>query len=136
VSGHGHPDRDLLLELVGTEGLLKGHRLLIRLGESAVVGRSRGCDLSTRRSKAFLRANEETQRRILADKTFLMVSRRHVQITFHEEDRIEIRDLSKNGTFVNDRRVDRAVLDGKLDEDVELRLSRSEVFRLRRSRGS
>ena len=132
MSGNGHPDRDLLLELIGTDGLLKGHRIRIPLGESVVVGRSRSCTMSTRRSKTFLRASEEVQRRILADRTFLMVSRRHVQVTFHAKDNIEIRDLSKNGTFVNDRRVDRAILDGVDDGGVEIRLSRSETFRLKR----
>jgi len=136
VSGNGHPDQGALLELIGIEGLLKGHRIRIPLGASVVVGRSRSCDVSTRRSKTFLRATEDVQRRILADRAFLMVSRRHVQVTFHDEDRIEIRDLSKNGTFVNDRRVDRAILNGDEGEEVEIRLSRSETFRLRRSRGS
>lgn len=132
MSGNGHPDPEFLLELIGTAGLLKGHRIHIPLGESVVVGRSRSCDLSTRRSKPFLRANEEAQRRILADRAFLMVSRRHVQVTCHAADRIEIRDLSKNGTFVNERRVDRAILDRLEDGGVEIRLSRSETFRLRR----
>jgi pSer/pThr/pTyr-binding forkhead associated (FHA) protein len=134
VRGNGHPEPDLHLELVGTEGLLKGHRLKVPLGESVVVGRSRSCDLSTRRSKAFLRATEEVQRRILADRAFLMVSRRHVQVTYHSADRIEIRDLSQNGTFVDDRRVDRAILSGVDDGGVEIRLSRSETLRLRATR--
>ncbi len=136
MNGNGNHDQEQLLELIGINGLLKGHRLWIRLGESVVVGRSRSCDLSTRRSRTFLRATEKIQRRILADRSFLMVSRRHVQVTFHDEDRVEVRDLSKNGTFVNDRRVDRAILDGDGNEEVEIRLSRSETFRLRRSRGS
>ena len=131
MSGNGQPDPILHLDLVGTAGLLKGHRLRIPLGESVVVGRSRSCDMSTRRSRPFLRATEEVQRRILADRDFLMVSRRHVQVTFLAPDRIEIRDLSKNGTFVDDRRVDRAILSDIEGKGVEIRLSRSETFRLR-----
>ncbi len=136
MSGNSHPDAGVRLELIGTDGLLKGHRIIVPLGESVVVGRSRGCDFSTRRSRAFHRASEETQRRILADRSFLMVSRRHMQVTFHSEDRIEIRDLSKNGTFVDDRRIDRLLLDGLTDGGltdggVEIRLSRSETFSLK-----
>ena len=136
MSGNGHLDPGVRLALVGTDGLLKGHRILVPLGESVVVGRSRSCDLSTRRSRTFMRASEEQQRRILADRSFLMVSRRHMQVTLHSEDSIEIRDLSKNGTFVDDRRIDRLVLsglkDGGLpDGGVEIRLSRSETLSLR-----
>ena len=131
MSGNGHLDPGARLALIGTDGLLKGHRAFVPLGESAVVGRSRSCDLSTRRSRTFMRASEELQLQILADRSFLMVSRRHVQVTFHAEDRIEIRDLSKNGTFVDDRPIDRLLLTGLTDGGVEIRLSRSETLRLR-----
>ena len=135
MSGNGHPDPGVRLALIGTAGLLKGPRILVPLGESVVVGRSRGCDLSTRRSRTFMRASEEQHLRILADRSFLMVSRRHVQVTFHSEDSIEIRDLSKNGTFVDDHRIDRLLLSGLragglTDGGVESRLSRSETLSL------
>jgi pSer/pThr/pTyr-binding forkhead associated (FHA) protein len=40
-----------------------------------------------------------------------LVSRVHCRLTLHQGDRLEVEDLgSTNGTFVNDRKVDRAAL--------------------------
>lgn len=120
------------LTLAGTDGLLCYDRLDLTLGRSIVVGRSRGCDLSLRRSKTFLTSDEATQRRILADRAFLKVSRRHVRITFLARDHVEIWNLSRNGTWVNGERIDRILITRIPPEGVEIRLAGTETLVLRR----
>ena len=72
-------DRFDRLQLTGTEGMLRNDSMVIRLGETVVVGRSRSCDFSTRRSKRFLSASEEEQKRILDERSFNKVSRHHAR---------------------------------------------------------
>ncbi|MCU0725009.1 MAG: FHA domain-containing protein [Planctomycetes bacterium] len=101
-----------------------------RLGQSIVVGRSRSCDVSTRKSKRFRKASEEEQRAILAARSFLRVSRQHVKITWISRETVEIEDLSRNGTFVDGGRVDRLNLPLPGPDGVEIRLAEVEKFRL------
>jgi len=119
------------LQLTGVEGMLRNDTLVIRLGETVVVGRSRHCDFSTRRSKRFLTAPEEEQRRILDERTFNKVSRRHARISFLAKGQVEIRDMSRNGTFVDGNRIDRILLKGLDGMGVEIRLADAERMRLR-----
>jgi pSer/pThr/pTyr-binding forkhead associated (FHA) protein len=120
------------LQLTGTEGMLRNDSIIIRLGETVVVGRSRSCDFSTRRSKRFQTANEEEQRRILDERSFNKVSRHHARISFLAKGQVEVADLSRNGTFIDDERIlDRRLLRGLDKLGVELRLAESERMRLR-----
>ena len=119
------------LQLTGVEGMLRNDTLVIRLGESVVVGRSRQCDFSTRHSKRFLTAPEEEQRRILDERSFNKVSRRHARIRFLAKGQVEIRDMSRNGTFVDGNRIDRILLKGMDGMGVEICLADAERMRLR-----
>ena len=119
------------LQLTGLDGFLRNDTLVIRLGEVIVVGRSRTCDFSTRRSKRFLTAPAEEQRRILYDRKFNKVSRQHTRISFLARGQVEIRDISRNGTWVDGTRVDRLLLKGLDGLGVELRLADAERMRLR-----
>jgi pSer/pThr/pTyr-binding forkhead associated (FHA) protein len=119
------------LQLAGTEGMLRNDQMVIRLGETITVGRSRSCDFSMRRSKRFLTAPEDEQKRILEDRLFNKVSRQHARISFLAKGQVEIRDLSRNGTFVDGTRVDRMQLKGMDGLGVEIRLAESERLRLR-----
>jgi hypothetical protein len=123
-------DSSRYLTLTGEGGLLGGEALRICLGESVVVGRSRQCDLSTRRSRTFLDASEAEQRTILENRTFLKVSRKHVRITFLGLGQAEVWDLSRNGTFVDGKRVDRIFLAVDTGRDFEIRLADAECLRL------
>lgn len=114
------------LTLAGTDGLLRDDVYRLHLGQSLLIGRSRKCDVSTRRSRTFLSSDESEQRRILADEEFLKVSRRHVRITYLARNQVEIWDLSKNGTWVNGKRVDRLLVPLIVDRPVEIRLVKSE----------
>jgi pSer/pThr/pTyr-binding forkhead associated (FHA) protein len=113
--------------------MLAGEQVLVPLGGSVVVGRSRSCDLSTRKSRAFRQASEAEQRVILAARDFLRVSRRHVRITWRSKTQVEIRDLSRNGTWVNGVRIDRLMLPPPAEDPVEIRLANTETLRLRRA---
>ena len=131
-NGNGY-DATVTLTLSGEDGLLQGEELRIRLGESVVVGRSRRCGMSTRGSRAFLTATEEEQRLILANRSFLRVSRRHVRITFLSASYVEVWDLSQNGTFVNEKRVDRLLMGLEEERAVQIRLADSEHLLLSRT---
>lgn len=121
---------DAVLSLSGVDGLLRYDRIDIPLGRSVIVGRSRRSDLSLRRSKQFRTADEKDQRKILADRAFLKVSRRHVRISYLAEGHIEIWNLSKNGTWVDEKRVDRILLTELPEDGVTIRLAESETLRL------
>lgn len=129
-------DQSERLSLKGVDGLLQGEQIDIHVGQSVVVGRSRRCDLSLRRSKHFRLSNEAEQRQILAMKSFLKVSRRHVRISFLAKGKVEIWDLSRNGTFVNGKRVDRLLLGEFGDRIVNIRLAESEELALTKFSGN
>jgi pSer/pThr/pTyr-binding forkhead associated (FHA) protein len=118
------------LTLRGLAGFLKNESIEIGLGRTVTIGRSRYCDFSTRRSKTFLKAPEEQQRAILYEDAFNKVSRRHVRISFAGPDRVEIEDLSKNGTFVNGDKIRKILLTDLEKGGVEIRLSDAECLQL------
>jgi pSer/pThr/pTyr-binding forkhead associated (FHA) protein len=119
-------DSTVTLTLAGADGLLRDDVFQIRLGQSIIVGRSRKCHVSTRRSRSFLSADEMEQREILAEESFLRVSRKHTKISFLARDQVEIWDLSKNGTYVDGKRVDRLLVPVLGGDAVEIRLAKSE----------
>jgi pSer/pThr/pTyr-binding forkhead associated (FHA) protein len=92
-----------LLRLKGMRGFLEGEECMLQRGDEVVVGRSRGADLSIRRSTKFL---ERLDRHELAQsEAYRTVSRHHARIAFYRPDHIVIEDLSSNGTFVDGERV-------------------------------
>ncbi|MHC4472023.1 MAG: FHA domain-containing protein [Planctomycetota bacterium] len=119
-------DKTAKLTLAGTDGLLRDDVYPLYLGQSVLVGRSRKCQVSTRRSRTFLASSEVEQREILAMESFLKVSRRHVRLTYLARNQVEIWDLSKNGTYVDGKRVDRMLVPVLGEHPVEIRLAKSE----------
>ena len=113
--------------LVGTEGVVRGERFELWRGASVVVGRSRSCDISLRRCKAWLAMDEEKRR---SDRDFKTVSRKHVRITYREPGKIEIEDLSSNGTFLDGRRIERVEVTDLRERPHELLLGTREKFLL------
>lgn len=87
----------------GRGGLLDGVRTSLRAGVPFVVGRSRSCDLSFRKSPGFVR--REDKERLLRSHEFNRISRIHCEMTLLQDGRVEIRDLSHNGTWVEGDRV-------------------------------
>lgn len=83
--------------LLGTAGMVDGECFMLERGMDIVVGRSRSCDVSLRRTAAYLKT-PPAQRD--SDHDFNTVSRRHLKVTV-TGDTAHIQDLSTNGTFFN-----------------------------------
>ncbi len=88
---------DLVPVLLGTAGMVDGECFMLERGVDVVVGRSRSCDISLRRTAAYLKT-PPAQRD--SDHDFNTVSRRHLKVQITGET-ASIQDLSTNGTFFN-----------------------------------
>ncbi len=110
-------DGSATAELCGLSGLFKNSRLTLRLGQCIVVGRSRVCDLSVARAESCMRMGRAE---LEAHPSYRKISRQHLRICLTGEDRIEVEDLSTNGTVVNGFRVDRLVIDRFQSENRRL----------------
>ena len=106
---HGYNDRKYL-QLRGTGDLGEGETLKLSMGETIVVGRSRHCDWSLKRTPAYLTSTGKRRKAIKESLAFRSVSRQHVRISFLAPDMVDIENLSSNGTLVDGDRVDRLVL--------------------------
>jgi pSer/pThr/pTyr-binding forkhead associated (FHA) protein len=93
------------LEVTGHGGLLAGVRRLLDPGETLVIGRSRSCDLSLRKTSAFGHRDDGPD--LLRSREFNRVSRIHCELEYRGDGEVELRDLSRNGTFVDGVRVGR-----------------------------
>ncbi|MEE8105101.1 MAG: FHA domain-containing protein [Planctomycetota bacterium] len=114
--------------LVGIKGFLEGEHLILKLGESCVVGRSRKADISLKKARKFRERSDWPK--LAKTERFLSVSRRHLRIHFLHPDLVEIEDLSKNGTLVDGRRVDRIGLTDVRTTPHEIRVGSMEKLRL------
>jgi pSer/pThr/pTyr-binding forkhead associated (FHA) protein len=99
-----------VLALCGTGELGEGSHLPIRLGESVVVGRSRHCDWSLKRTPGWLRKPDAERVRIRKSLPWRATSRRHCRISYIAPDIVDVENLSINGTIVDGHKVDRIVL--------------------------
>ncbi len=97
--------RTASLEVTGHGGLLAGVTHRLAPGEALVIGRSRTCDLSLRKTTAF--GSREDTPSLLRSRQFNRVSRVHCEIAYKGRGEVEIRDLSRNGTLVDGMRVGR-----------------------------
>ncbi len=112
--------------LLGTAGFVQGECFLLSDGSDIVVGRSRSCDISLRRSANYLKAASEQRD---ADQDFNTVSRRHLRLQVHESV-VRIQDLSTNGTFCNDEPVQQARELDLVNGAFILRLGTRETFQV------
>ncbi|MFO7900364.1 MAG: FHA domain-containing protein [Planctomycetota bacterium] len=113
--------------LVGTKGVAEGEVFALKYGHSMVIGRSRSCDISLRKCPRWLEAEGEGEAPGEAANT---VSRKHLKLTYHDPNSIELEDLSSNGTFVDGRRIDRLVLTDVQESSHEIVLGGGETFRI------
>lgn len=88
---------DTVPVLIGTAGIVQGESFVLQPGVAVVIGRSRSCDISLRRTAGYLQAPADSRD---ADHDFNTVSRRHARVEVGES-KVRIEDLSTNGTFVN-----------------------------------
>ena len=113
--------------LVGVKGLVEGEVYKLDRGTSVVIGRSRSCDISLRECKRWQEAEAAGEPVEEGPKT---VSRRHLKISYLDDDNLELEDLSSNGSFVDGRRVDRLVITDVKETPHEIQLGAGEAFRL------
>ncbi|MBA3939336.1 MAG: FHA domain-containing protein [Planctomycetes bacterium] len=96
-SSSGIITAELVPVLVGTAGLVDGECFLLDKGIDVIIGRSRSCDISLRRTTAYLKTPALARD---GDHDFNTVSRRHLRIQVTGTV-AAINDLSTNGTFFN-----------------------------------
>lgn len=102
-------DDSVSAAIVGKSGLFAGETSVVNLGQRVVVGRSRMCDLSVARTSECLRLGKEA---LEQHRSYRKISRKHLSICLVDQDRLEVEDLSTNGTAVNGYRVDKIVVSG------------------------
>jgi pSer/pThr/pTyr-binding forkhead associated (FHA) protein len=83
--------------LIGTAGMVEGECFLLDRGVDLIIGRSRSCDISLRRTTAYLKTPPAARD---SDHDFNTVSRRHLRILVNDAS-AALQDLSTNGTFYN-----------------------------------
>ena len=88
---------DLVPVLLGTAGMVDGECYLLEKGKDIVIGRSRSCDISLRRTATYLKT-PPAQRD--GDHDFNTVSRRHIRLNI-TNNTVNVQDLSTNGSFCN-----------------------------------
>lgn len=116
------------LILQGKEGLVQGERFAVRYGCAVVVGRSRDCDLCLRVVPRYQSLTAEEKER---DGAFLSVSRRHVRLTLVNSGYVEIENLGRHGTFLDDHALGEKKIVTDLREKAHtLRLGTRETFQL------
>lgn len=118
--GPRYDDRHYL-RLAGRDGLTEGESVKLCLGETVVVGRSRTCDLSLKKTLRYL-CDDAERARIRASLPYRATSRRHVRLTYLSPDVVEVENLSRNGTLVDGFRVDRVLLHDVRTATHEIRL--------------
>jgi hypothetical protein len=119
------------LVLTGIEGYSKAATFEVGEGAPKVIGRSRSCDFSLRRLKAWMEAPEEERDK--ADE-FKTVSRRHIKVELFRDPAgqpvVKLADLSRNGTFVDEERIGAVHEIKEWGEPHYLRLGEKEKYKL------
>ena len=103
-------DTRTYLSLVGLGDVAEGQHVTLNLGESILVGRSRHCAWSLRRTPRYLKAPAEGRQELHQDQAYSSVSRKHARISYIAPDMLEVKNLSANGTLVDGRLVDKLIL--------------------------
>jgi pSer/pThr/pTyr-binding forkhead associated (FHA) protein len=83
--------------LFGTAGMVEGECYLLERGKDIIVGRSRTCDISLRRTTTYLKTPPAQRDN---DHDLNTVSRRHIRLAITDKT-VRIHDLSTNGSFCN-----------------------------------
>ncbi len=99
-----------LLALRGTGEVAEGENLEIALGDAVVLGRSRHCDWSLKRTPTWLKSQDAERQRLRATLSWRSTSRRHCRLTYLAPDLLDVENLSQNGTFVDGSPVARVLL--------------------------
>ncbi|MCA8939276.1 MAG: FHA domain-containing protein, partial [Planctomycetes bacterium] len=115
------------VKLIGIAGLVKEAQFSVGLGESVVVGRSSECNICLQ-DVPHAKAIEDNEQ---LEKHFRTVSRKHMRLTYHANDNIEIEDLSSNGLFLDGKRIEgKTTISDLVRRPYELKLGTTETFSL------
>lgn len=113
--------------LVGVGGHFVGEVYPLEYGKPMTVGRSRTAHFSLRRTMKY-RTQEQKDRE--SDEAAKTVSARHFQITMFNLRSIEIKNLSPNGTKLDGKVIETAVVSDVSSKHHEIRFGLDEAFRL------
>jgi len=87
-----------------------------------IVGRSRRCDI------VLDSANTNDFSILQTDLPYQTISRQHLKITFHNEMKVELEDLSANGTWVDNERMEHLYITDITTEKHSILLGNREKF--------
>src|ERR1051325_12059718 len=113
--------------LVGTGGHFQGQLYPLEYGKPMIVGRSRMVPVSLRRTEKYRLMNDEQREK---DESAQTVSSKHFQITMFNLGSIEIKNLSPNGTQLDGKVIETALISDIATHPHEIRFGTDEVFRL------
>ncbi len=119
-------DNNLVPTLVGVRGWVEGEVYTLHDGDEIIIGRSRSCDISFRRLKAYLDLPREDRDN---DHDFNTVSRKHIRIAIANS-YVRIDDLSTNGTYIDDELMTDPI-EVELGTEINIRLGTRESFVLK-----
>lgn len=88
---------ELVPVLIGTAGMVEGECFVLGEAVDLTVGRSRSCDVSLRKTSAYLKTPSQVRDN---DHDFNTVSRRHIRLHI-KDGTAALQDLSSNGTYCN-----------------------------------
>jgi pSer/pThr/pTyr-binding forkhead associated (FHA) protein len=117
---------DTIPALVGTAGLVVGECYVLNDGADIVIGRSRSCDISLRRTNGYLKSPSDVRD---ADHDFNTVSRRHLRLQVHDSI-VRLQDLSTNGTYCNEQQLEQSREIDLSAGPATVRLGTRECFQL------
>jgi hypothetical protein len=113
--------------LVGIAGHFVGEQFPLEYGRKITVGRSREASFSLRRAAAY-RAQSKTERE--TDAAAKTVSGKHFEITMYNLSSIEIKNLSPNGTWLDNKPIQALVIKDIAKKTYELRFGADERMKL------
>ena len=113
--------------LIGVGGHFAGEAYALEYGRTLIVGRSRKADFSLKRTEVFRNQTPEARD---GDDSAHTVSARHFQITMFNLRSIEIKNLSVNGTQLDGKWVESAIVNDISQKPHEIRFGLDEVLRL------
>lgn len=113
--------------LVGLGGHVKNEQVALEYGKPLLIGRSRKCEVSLRRSEIYRKMKPDQREKDVALKT---VSSQHFKITMFNLGSIEIVNMSENGTIVDGQAVQRVIITDVSNKPHEIRFGAKEAFRL------
>lgn len=113
--------------LIGINGHFTGEIFPLQYGKTITIGRSRTADFSLRRTTKYRSQSANDRSEDASAKT---VSAKHFQITMFNLRSIEIRNLSPNGTHLDGKLIEKAILNDAAAQTHEIRFGQDEAFKL------